>query len=349
MIGQSPEILSLISKCDVVAHTDVPVLLLGESGTGKELFARAIHGAGPRRNGPFVAVNCGALPKELLASELFGYAPGAFTGASKTGKPGKFEEARGGTLFLDEIGEMPPEFQVHLLRVLQEREVVRLGSSEPIPVDARIIAATHRNLETMIQNGQFREDLYFRLHVVSLTIPPLRDRRSDIPLLIDHMLDQLARQYSMPKPGVEPAVFEFLVHRYSWPGNVRELKHALEHAILFCNRVITWRDLPETLRRAGEFASQQPLPGPERSSAPGRTVGVPARAVPTDPEVGTVRTGSLPEDPSSDPEADRDRLLRLLEEVGGNLSEAARRLRIARTTLYRRLDRYGIRKHLTME
>ncbi|WP_123809306.1 sigma-54-dependent Fis family transcriptional regulator [Kyrpidia tusciae] len=365
VIGRSPEILSVISRCDVVAHTDVPVLLLGESGTGKELFARGIHQAGPRRNGPFIAVNCGALQKDLLASELFGYAPGAFTGASKTGKAGKFEEAQNGTLFLDEIGEMPPEFQVHLLRVLQEREVVRLGSSQPIPVNARIIAATHRNLEEMMRRGEFREDLYFRLHVVSLTIPPLRDRRGDIPLLIDHILDQLSKRYHIPRPGLEPEVFDFFVHHYPWPGNVRELKHALEYAVLFCNRVITWRDLPETLRKAAFGDSGRsltpyvsnvvstpgdPRPALERSTArpaprralPGAVEAVPASKLEPTPESGA-NPGPV------DAAADRQQLLQLLEEVGGNLSEAARRLRIARTTLYRRLDRYGIRKHLKIE
>ncbi|WP_232059720.1 sigma-54-dependent Fis family transcriptional regulator [Kyrpidia spormannii] len=363
VIGRSPEILSVISRCDVVAHTDVPVLLLGESGTGKELFARGIHQAGPRRNGPFIAVNCGALQKDLLASELFGYAPGAFTGASKTGKPGKFEEAQNGTLFLDEIGEMPPEFQVHLLRVLQEREVVRLGSSQPIPVNARIIAATHRNLEEMIRRGEFREDLYFRLHVVSLTIPPLRDRRGDIPLLIDHILDQLSKRYHIPRPGLEPDVFDFFAHRYPWPGNVRELKHALEYAVLFCNRVITWRDLPETLRKAGLGDSDRPLApknadppvtsgdhrlavgrstlASPRQSLPGPVKSAPVSRLEPDPDVANAEPGGTG--------ADREQLLQLLEEVGGNLSEAARRLRIARTTLYRRLDRYGIRKRLKIE
>jgi transcriptional regulator with PAS, ATPase and Fis domain len=313
----------------VVAQTHVPVLLLGESGTGKELFAKAIHKAGPRRNGPFVAVNCGALPKDLLASELFGYAPGAFTGASKTGKRGKFEEAHGGTLFLDEIGEMPLEFQVYLLRVLQEREVVRLGSSEPIPVDVRIIAATHRNLEQLMRDGLFREDLYFRLNVVSLSIPPLRERREDIPLLIDHFLEKLSEQYGMTKPTVDPHVLEFLVHHYPWPGNVRELKHVLEHAVLFCNRVITWRDLPESLRKARE----------NRCSA----VPTPIGAGPTAHLVGAEGSGP----PGS--VDDREKLLHVLRDVGGNLSEAARRLRIARTTLYRKLDKYGIRKQLTVE
>ncbi|MDI3328633.1 MAG: sigma-54-dependent Fis family transcriptional regulator [Alicyclobacillaceae bacterium] len=329
IVGRSAGIRTIISKCDIVAQTGVPVLLLGESGTGKELFARAIHRAGPRRDGPFVAVNCGALPKELLASELFGYAPGAFTGATRTGKKGKFEEADGGTLFLDEVGEMPPEFQVHLLRVLQEREIVRLGASEPIPVNVRIIAATHRNLEQMVRDGLFREDLYFRLNVVTLSIPPLRERREDIALLIDHFLTKLSEQYGMEKPGIDPSVREFLIHRYSWPGNVRELKHVLEHAVLFCNRTIQWHDLPETVRKAGQgHRPENPSDRSVKPPAPAPHEPLPSRDLRSDEE--------------------RQQLLQLLQEVGGNLSEAARRLKIARTTLYRRLNKYGIRKSLNV-
>jgi transcriptional regulator of acetoin/glycerol metabolism len=347
IVGRSGQIRSVISKCDVVAQTDVPVLLRGESGTGKELFARAIHAEGGRRRGPFVAVNCGALSKDLLASELFGYAPGAFTGASKTGKRGKFEEAQGGTLFLDEIGEMPPEFQVHLLRVLQEREIVRVGSSVPIPVDVRIIAATHRDLEQMMQQGLFREDLYFRLNVVSLRIPPLRERREDIPILIDHFLDKLSEQYNTVKPSVDSVVLEFMVNHYSWPGNVRELKHTLEHAVLFCNRVITVHDLPETLRTAlQEWVNVRPLSLSETSQR--------QRGGEHGPSMDCFRLGEsagpdFAEASTIGIENEREHLLRLLRDVGGNVSEAARRLRVARTTLYRRFDKYGIRKQLMME
>ena len=315
ILGKSSSIRSAMTQCNMVADTNVPVLLFGESGSGKELFARAIHQISDRRKGPFVAINCGAVPKELLASELFGYDPGTFTGASKTGRKGKFEEAHQGTLFLDEIGEMPLGFQVHLLRVLQEREVVRLGGSLPIPVDVKIIAATHHNLEHLVNEGQFRADCFYRLHVVSITIPPLRERREDIPLLIDHFLDQFARKYDKPLPKLEQPVREFLVKVYRWPGNVRELQNCLEHAVLFCmNGTILREDLPKSIQ--AKFINSPWLmdnvydPGPKKLSIC----------------------------------HEKEVLLKLLQDSGGNLSAAARQLGVARTTLYRHLEKYGVGK-----
>jgi transcriptional regulator of acetoin/glycerol metabolism len=319
-VGRSPAIVQAMTKCEMVADTDVPVLLLGESGTGKEKFARAIHASSRRRDKPFIAINCGAIPKELIAAELFGYEPGTFTGGLKQGKKGKFEEADGGTLFLDEIGEMPLEFQVHLLRVLQEKEILRLGGSRPVKVDVRIIAATHRDLVQMVREGRFRADLFYRLHVVSIAIPPLRNRREDIPLLLDHFVRQFADKYNRPIAKIDPELKEFLVYRYDWPGNVRELENAVEHAVLFCTG--NWIDLslfPPTIRNA-YYTDPDNLFGIESAN-----------------EVTCNREGS--------PTGEQERLLQILSESGGNLSEAARRLGIARTTLYRRLKKLGLEKH----
>ncbi|SHI23976.1 sigma-54-dependent Fis family transcriptional regulator [Desulfosporosinus lacus] len=316
IVGKSSKILSAISQCNIVAQTNVPVLLLGESGSGKELFAKAIHEISDRREGPFVALNCGAMPNELLASELFGYDPGTFTGAVKGGRKGKFEEAHLGTLFLDEIGEMPLRFQVHLLRVLQEREIVRLGGSTPIPVDVKIIAATHHNLEQLVNDGVFRADFYYRLHVVSITIPPLRERRDDIPLLIDHFLEQFASKYSKPLPMLDPQVRDFLINAYQWPGNVRELQNSLERAVLFClNGIIAIEDLPQSIQKTLTDNSSWT-----------RNIVSPA---------------NWKEFTSS---YKKEVLLNLVKESGGNLSATARQLGIARTTLYRHLEKYGVKK-----
>ena len=316
IVGRSSKIHTAMTQCNMVAQANVPVLLFGESGSGKELFARAIHQISNRRKGPFVALNCGAIPKELLASELFGYDSGTFTGAVKGGRKGKFEEAHQGTIFLDEIGEMPLDFQVHLLRVLQEREVVRLGGSIPIPVNVKIIAATHQNLEQLVNDGLFRADCFYRLHVVSITIPPLRERRDDIPLLIDHFLDQFAHKYDKKLPTLDQHIREFLVNIYRWPGNVRELQNCLEHAMLFCsNGIISQDDLPQSIQKNINYNSQWIM---------GKFSGSDQKVVTNCHE--------------------KETLLRLLEESGGNLSAAARQLGVARTTLYRHLEKYGVSK-----
>ncbi|WP_038818719.1 sigma-54 interaction domain-containing protein, partial [Pseudomonas syringae] len=204
-------------------------LILGESGTGKELFAQAIHNASDRSSGPFVAVNCGAIPRDLVQSELFGHVEGAFTGSAKGGSAGKFELADGGTIFLDEIGDMSFDAQVSLLRVLQEGEVTRVGAKSSRQVDVRIIAATHRNLSQAVAEGAFREDLYYRLNVLNLTVPPLRMRREDIALLAQHFLDRCARSLRKSVLGLSAQALELLV-AYSWPGNVRELENSIERA-----------------------------------------------------------------------------------------------------------------------
>jgi transcriptional regulator of acetoin/glycerol metabolism len=323
LVGHSPAIVQAMTKCEVVADTDVPVLLLGESGTGKERFARAIHASSRRRDKPFIAINCGAIPKELISAELFGYEPGTFTGGLKQGKKGKFEEADGGTLFLDEIGEMPLEFQVHLLRVLQEKEILRLGGSRPVKVDVRIIAATHRDLVQMVQEKRFRADLFYRLHVISIAIPPLRDRRDDIPLLLDHFVRRFADKYNRPIPKIDPEWKDFLVHRYDWPGNVRELENAVEHAMLFC-----------TGDRIDSAFFPPAIGNVYLADAQEQTC-----------TLLTVDSKNELTCTSDDrPLGERERLLQMLSETNGNLSEAARRLGIARTTLYRRLKKLGLEK-----
>lgn len=230
IIGEDEKLRNVKSIAQRASNTGSTVLIIGESGTGKELFANAIHRASPRTNHPFVRVNCAALPDSLLESELFGYEEGAFTGARKGGKPGKFEMANHGTIFLDEIGDMPQAMQAKLLIVLQEREVERVGGTKPIRVDVQVIAATNRNLEDMMKKGKFREDLYYRLNVVTLNIPSLRERPQDIYLLINYLLPKLSQRLHTRVENVSPEALQ-LLSSYDWPGNVRELENLLERAI----------------------------------------------------------------------------------------------------------------------
>ena len=242
--GRMQEVLSLVRR---VAASDATVLIRGESGTGKELIAKAIHYASRRAEGPLVRVNCAALPETLLESELFGHEKGAFTGAQAT-RRGRFELAHGGSLFLDEIGDLPPHLQVKLLRVLQEREIERVGSSRPIPVDVRLLAATHRDLEALVKAGGFREDLYYRINVVTLVVPPLRERREDIPLLLDHFLSKFARENGKTIRGLTREARDTLLH-YDYPGNVRELENLMERAVVLTrDEVIGRADLPLSVR-----------------------------------------------------------------------------------------------------
>lgn len=251
--GNSPRMLELKKLVQKVARNDSTVLIRGESGTGKELFAHALHNASPRCTRPFVRVNCAALPENLLESELFGYREGAFTGARKGGRTGKFEQANGGSLFLDEIGELPLNMQAKLLRVLQEKEIERLGDNRPVEVDVRLVAATSRHLEEMVRRGAFREDLFYRLDVVVLDIPPLRERIEDIPLLAGYLLQRLSRRLGIPLKAVHPAAMEYLLS-YHWPGNVRELENVLERVLnISSGEVITVHDLPvKPLKKAVE-------------------------------------------------------------------------------------------------
>jgi transcriptional regulator of acetoin/glycerol metabolism len=312
IIGRSPAIQTAIQRAKVVAATNVPILITGESGTGKELFARAVHEASPRRHRPFVAVNIAALPRELMASELFGYEPGAFTGAHPKGKKGKFEEAQGGTLFLDEIGDMPMDLQVYLLRVLQEKKVTRLGSSHAEPVDVRIIAATHQKLAERIARAEFRHDLFYRINVVELSLPPLRERTGDIVTIANHFLSTFAKQYDRPVTALGKETLE-LFTRYDWPGNVRELQNAVEHAVIFAaTDTVATDDLPAYL--------QAMVKGP---GAPHHPNAQPAHL---------------------DPWAEEEKRLIVywLKKLDGNVSEVARRLRRSRSTIYRKMKQYGL-------
>jgi transcriptional regulator with GAF, ATPase, and Fis domain len=244
IIGSSQGIQDVFNIVDKVATSDSTIMIFGESGTGKELIARALHQNSNRGNKPFIAVNCGAIPHELLESELFGYEKGAFTGASQT-RIGRLELANGGTVFLDEIGDMPSALQVKLLRVLSENEIDRLGGNKPVKIDVRFITATHRNLEDAIKEGKFREDLYYRLNIIPIVIPPLRDRKSDIPLLVHHFLNKCNENQGQLPKTISSEAIELLTN-YSWPGNIRELGNFIERmVVLSIGNNISSKDLPE--------------------------------------------------------------------------------------------------------
>ncbi len=302
LVTRSPQMEDLLRQAKLVADSDASVLIYGESGTGKELLARAIHRASPRRDKPFVAVNCGAIPGELLESELFGHARGAFTGAVQAHK-GLFQTADGGTLLLDEIGDMPLSLQVKLLRVLQEGEVRPVGATQQIPVDVRIISATHRNLEEARDSGQFREDLYYRLNVVSLKLPALADRREDIPLLATHFLRKLAERYKRPALSLAPEAMAMLIAA-PWPGNVRQLVNLLEQAVALATTSVIPATLVQTALR-------------EDASA----------LVPFEEARKTF---------------ERDYLVRLLKITGGNVTQAAAMAKRNRTEFYKLLQRHHL-------
>ena len=305
IVGQSPELHKVLNMLPDVAASDATVLIEGESGTGKELIAKAVHAQGPRSTGPFVAVNCSALAETLLESELFGHVKAAFTGAVSN-KVGRFELAKGGTLFLDEVGEIKPEIQIKLLRVLEERVFERVGGTRPIRMDSRIIAASNKTLAQEVGKGRFREDLFYRLRTVPLSIPPLRDRASDIPILVEHFIDVFNRVYGKGVRGVDPKALRFL-QRYPWPGNVRELEHALEYAFVFVKGpIITLSHLPEL------DASRTP------------------------------DTNPVPKEAAGGWEDERITIQRALEKARGRRSAAAHRLGISRSTLWRKMKLYGL-------
>lgn len=312
IIGRSPAMLNLLETVAQVAPSEATVLITGESGTGKELIAGALHFNSHRKDGPFVKLNCAAITETLLESELFGHEKGAFTGAERR-KEGRFFQAHGGSLFLDEVSEMSLTMQVKLLRVLQEREFTRVGGENSIKVDVRMIAATNKNLQELIGRGAFREDLYYRLNVVDLTIPPLKRRREDIPLLAQHFLEEFAARNHKNIKGYTPQAMDALI-RYDWPGNVRELMNAVERAV-----VLTQSD----------FLSEKDFTIIE---------GVDAECVPSVPDnAGVPLDGAVPLD-----EVEKATILNTLEAVGGNKSEAARRLGITRKTLHKKLKAYGV-------
>ena len=257
IVSQSSAMEQVLNLAARVAHSNATVLITGDTGTGKELIARAIHFAGPRRDKPFIPVNCAALPENLLESELFGHEKGAFTGADRQRK-GRFELADGGTLFIDEVGEIPPAVQIKLLRVLQERAFERLGGTETLHMDVRVVAATHRDLEALIRDGGFREDLYYRLNIISIRIPPLRQRREDIPPMVDAFVQRFARENDKAVAGVSREAMDLLM-KYDYPGNVRELENIIQQAVVLTRSdLITSDDLPPRLREPKRDADATP-------------------------------------------------------------------------------------------
>lgn len=314
VIGTSDKLKRAREIAMRLAPADIPILITAESGTGKEIFAHAIHQASARRDRPFIRVNCASIPGELFESELFGYDPGAFTGALQSGKQGKFELAHQGTIFLDEIGELPLGLQAKLLRVLQEKEIEPLGAPRPRTIDFRVIAATNRDLEERVREGYFRRDLFYRLNVITITLPPLREIKEDIPVLAGHFLMKLRRRIGSEVREIAPETMRLLM-AYEWPGNIRELENVMERALTLCTgSTIGPEHLPESLLRGGE----KPSPA------------VQALQSPLDPlQLAVVN-------------AEREQLLEALRRTGGNRTRAAELLNIHRATLYFRLRKYGI-------
>ncbi|MDD8026563.1 MAG: sigma-54 dependent transcriptional regulator [Acidobacteriota bacterium] len=316
IVGTSARMNSIFQMMDRIARVDGTVLVTGESGTGKELVARAIHFAGPRRDGPFVVVNCGAIPRDLIESEFFGHAKGAFTDA-KTETTGKFEMAHRGTIFLDEIGELPLEAQVKLLRALGEREIVKVGDSRTIPVDVRVIAATNKDLDGEIRKGAFREDLYFRLAVLSLRLPALRERAEDIPLLCEHFGHKYAKELGRGIRELSPEFLEALL-RYPWPGNVRELENVIYEAMVHAD---------------GDTLDASALPARIRSRG-----SIPLEAGDTASSAGSLLAAAH----SAADGAARALIEKALQEAGGNRTLAAQRLGISRKTLFNKMKALGL-------
>jgi len=260
ILGNSPALAITKQEAAQAAAGNATVLIRGESGTGKELFARAIHCTGERGDKPFIAINCAAIPEALLESELFGYEEGAFTGARRGGKPGKFELAEGGTIFLDEIGDMSLTLQAKFLRVLQERQIDRVGGTTSLPVDVRIIAATHKDIESMVQNGAFRQDLYYRINVFPLPIPPLRQRREDLPLLIRSFFIKYCKALHKTIDSIETEAYEYLLH-YEWPGNIRELENTMEYLVnIASGDKVLARHIPQRIKTGLPVSPTNTLP-----------------------------------------------------------------------------------------
>ena len=309
IIGNSPKLIKRIEIARRVSKSDASIIITGESGTGKEVFARAIH-ENSGRKGLFVPVNCSAIPRELFESELFGYEPGAFTGANKKGKMGIFELANGGTIFLDEIGDMPMHIQAKLLRVLQEREIMRVGGEKKIKIDARIVSATHKDLKKMVENGKFREDLFYRLNVVEVDLPPLRERKGDILLLVEHFLKEICKKNGRNVPLIEKDVIK-LIQNYEWKGNIRELKNTVEHLIVLNSDDSIGMDIVPSYIieniKSREINDEYPL-----------DIGAAVEKV------------------------EKASIKRALEMTDGNKAKAAKLLNIPRSTLYYKMEVYNM-------
>jgi len=309
IMGETPPMLYVKKLARKASRTSSTLLITGESGTGKEIIAQAVHTRSVRREGPFISVNCGAIPENLLESELFGYVEGAFTGAKKGGNPGKFELADGGTILLDEIGDMPSYMQVKLLRVLQEREVWRIGATSPTKLDVRVIASTHMDLKKLVKEKKFREDLYYRLNVLEINMPPLQDRVDDLPLLVDALITRINMRIGADAKGVTPESLE-IMKSYHWPGNVRELENILEQAINWSQDAMI------------DICS------------------IPIRPWENDPTDSTVNNsksfrGYLAE-------TERDMIVQVLKQTNGNKAKAARVLNMQRSVLYRKMEKMNI-------
>lgn len=323
LVGASVAMQDVFKVIEKVADTPSTVLITGESGTGKELVATALHSGSSRRHKPFIRINCAAIPKDLMESELFGYERGAFTGAV-TSKPGRFELADEGTLFLDEIAEIPVEMQVKLLRALQESEFERVGGIKTLKVDVRLIAATNRDLKKEIAEGRFREDLYYRLNVVPVVLPPLRERADDIPMLVRHFVEKYNKRLNKKVQGLEPDALEVL-QEYGWPGNIRELENMMERMILFADGpLILARDLPEPLKEAD-------------------TVKIPLATIAAsiDQGVGDASMKDIVRQAAA--ELERDLIGKALLETGGNVTQAAKKLKISRKSLQNKMKEFGLR------
>jgi transcriptional regulator with PAS, ATPase and Fis domain len=308
IVCQNRILKTLVAKAKKVANSPSTILLTGESGTGKEVFAQAIHNASDRKGGPFIPINCGAIPKELIQSELFGYEAGAFTGADRKGRMGKFEIANGGTLFLDEIGDMPLKMQVNLLRVIADRSIVRIGGTQHIPVDVRLIAATNRNLLDEVEKGNFRQDLYYRLNVVPFRIPPLRERPEDVIPIAEYHLFRISRRFGKPIHRIHPDAKDALA-TYSWPGNIREVKNAIEQAVnMTQGEIILLKHLPEYIYNPD------------------------TKSIPTEKDK-----------PFNLSALEKEAIERALHHYRGNITQASKALGIRRNTLYDKMKKHGLR------
>jgi DNA-binding NtrC family response regulator len=340
--GNSPEMQTIATVIEQVADSDVTVLIRGESGVGKELVARAIHTRSSRKERPFVKVNCAALPAELLESELFGHEKGAFTGAATT-RIGKFEQADTGTIFLDEIGEMKPALQAKLLHVLQDAQFTKLGSNKAINVDVRVVAATNRDLDAMLVRGDFREDLYYRLKVIEVTVPPLRERRAEIHHLADFFMDRYARRYNRPVRQLSPELHELFL-TYDWPGNIRELENMMKRLVILQDEQLVVREVTRTARPAVAFA------------AAGASVRVPSGPIPVEPEDFEMDDEAAPDEPAvpsmgsrladaakaASTKAERALIEETLQQVRWNRRRAAEQLGVSYKTLLNKIKECGI-------
>ena len=330
IVGESPALRTVLEAVKRAAPTNATVMLLGESGVGKELVARTIHRNSPRAGQRFIQVNCAAIPEELIESELFGHEKGSFTGATEK-QIGKFEQADRGTIFLDEVGDMSPKTQAKVLRVLQEQEVERLGSARTIKVDVRVIAATNKDLEEGIQRGEFREDLFFRLNVIPIVVPPLRDRRGDIPLLVQHFAKRISDEHNLKPKRFEARAMEAL-QRYRWRGNIRELRNAVERAMIMT---------------PGDIVRVEDLPPDLRSDAPGRPAVPDAPSTAPSPSQGSASGaqpgGTLREFKDA---SERAYLVQKLRDNNWNISKTAEVIDTPRSNLYKKLEQYGIKQEV---